>query len=342
MSNIKKGKITPMVSPSMGLDTNKIRAREDVIKKLGFSFGDLVLLDGYNGMIVLELAPVFTEDLNSSDDRMFVSSVIFSRIRNCDARIKSYSFLLGCDPEFFVLWNSGPKKEIIDAHSILRDYSDSTLGEIRPKPAATVDGLINNIETELIAAYECVQRLPPVEFHGKSYISGTCAGFHLHFNMPQELLCFVSKHSEECIKSIVSVLDSSVGLISRIDPDSGARANSRLNNYGQLGDFKLSMNTLEYRVPGSYWLRSKETSKLLLNYSYDTFQKVLTELKTLSNGWKYAVREDKLRETFNIPSQKETEEIYKTGVRKEIVLKLLKTVPILGNNSCITKNWELS
>jgi hypothetical protein len=312
---------------------------EKTAEKLNIVTGDFILIEGVSipFLQVLVLPVVKSSGLLVSQ-KVFLSTGKHNFLKTIKA-----NNLIGTDPEFFLVHRKvGQKDYSIPAEYILgKKYSDGDLGEIRPDPSSSVEGLLDNIEKSLIEVSSKINN--NFMLVGSSFEFGLSAGFHLHFNLPENLK-FIEHGtiSNNIIKGIVKLLDSSVGLISRLDIKSKQRINSN-EKFGRLGDYKLNIRTLEYRVPGAFWLRSRSLSKFLLEYSKNTFDKIITESYEATNAWSESAELGELRKKLKLPNEIQTKNLYKDGLKKtdvEVLVGNISNIPRISSDN-ILQNWRV-
>lgn len=174
--------------------------------------------------------------------------------------------MLGADPEF-ALVNPSTKKFQYAQHvpglSLHCELGhDGPLAEVRPPPATTVDGVVDNIrkifnrDQNKVGAYDW--------FGGAAYQNPNAPtnerivyiGGHLQFGNP---ILLPMSHANLIYKRTVRALDEVIGLpLVKIDcPLPSLRRNKKYQGYGPYGrhgDFKAKENRFEWRVLSGLWL----------------------------------------------------------------------------------------
>jgi len=160
--------------------------------------------------------------------------------------------------------------------------SDGNLGELRPDPSNTPEGLCNNM-------YELIRQVPAVLQNNiaaaYSSFNGLNAGFHIHIEMPQEVLFKHRKQYWPFIRLFAQLLDYFVSIPAVIGETDNYRR-YKGTPYGMPGDFRLKLKTFEYRTPGAYILRSKELSEGILSLAWLSANDILNHAAIISDGWK--------------------------------------------------------
>jgi len=219
-----------------------------------------------DGVVNLQVAPAFKEDVATDPLSVYVTSEVFDLIKGDSFRTRDVetvnNITLGCDPELFLVdrRNNG----MVCARTYFGKSgdvgNDGMLLEFRPLPSTDENVVTDNIMNLIIKARMMLDLKPQVSpnlmFFGASNYQGATAGFHLHYGVPYQMLGF-QRNVKILIRQVVKAMDYYVGVPSII-PEGNTdirRRTSTYIEYGKPGEFRIDNRTLEYRVPGGSLLR---------------------------------------------------------------------------------------
>lgn len=251
---------------------------------------------------------------------------------------------LGCDPEFFLINKRHGNIQVasiimgdklntplglrVGKHGYLGNDGGSILAEIRPDPVVFKEQnlLIRNI-AELIGALKKNRVINPktTRPEAHSYYNGVAAGFHLHFGLSDTYVTgkgIVEKEEDEFEDTsdlnederkkilpslLVKALDYHLGfLMLHLDPEYQER--SWKSEYGRAGDFRSCKYTIEYRVPGGYFLGTPQLTSGLIATAALIVSNTVPLLGKLTDGYKKklvldrASLEKQMNSYFNVPN----------------------------------------
>lgn len=186
---------------------------------------------------------------------------------------KNITSLIGADPEFLIY--DKVSSEIKSASSLITKAgdlgSDGAMGEVRPSPSTTPEGLVKNIQSifndsrynELMSTYTC-----KATCYAKNAFRDFPVGGHIHVGNI-EAMDHVSTDLKLRIFAIINkILDEFLG-IPLIKIDLGYQGKGRRNSnispggagYGNFGQYRLAPKNgatkdkrLEYRTLSGMWL----------------------------------------------------------------------------------------
>lgn len=250
---------------------------------------------------------------------------------------------LGCDPEFFLINRKQGNIQVastlmgekmntplglrVGKHGYLGNDGGSILAEIRPDPVVFKEQnvLIRNI-AELIGALKKNRVINPkaTRPEAHSYYNGVAAGFHIHFGLGDTYVIgkgIVEKKDDEFEDELdlnederkrilpsllVKSLDYHLGfLMMYLDPEYQER--SWKSEYGRAGDFRSCKYTIEYRVPGGYFLSTPKLTSGLIATAALIVSNTVPLLEKLTDGYKKKLvldrnsLEKKVNACFNVP-----------------------------------------
>jgi len=190
-----------------------------------------------------------------------------------------HALMLGSDPEFGLM---GPDGIIKYASKVVAYGKNADLGtdgpsmEIRPVPANSVEGHVDNIRALMMKGVGDAQINKDKWFTGamvkcpvakRVYVFGG----HIHVGDPAALMSYVRKTEglkvEDVHRRLIRLLDDLVGLpLTRIDgPFAGERRFGKgSNNFGFFGDFRRQTNRFEWRTPSAVWLTDPVLARAVL------------------------------------------------------------------------------
>lgn len=315
------------VVPSADCSMHQIRVPELLRRSFKLDYGDFLIFNTDVGDLSVQVIKSTYEDMIEYGDRhAFVnehSPILDSK--NSDVFIQPHELTVGCDPELFLL--NRKTHRVLPAYRILHKESqfgsDGDLAELRPDYALSPEQLIVNIRKVISnIPYKIPLSLSP---YASSWYALRACGFHIHLGLPIELLSFAVDETDTFLKNIVSALDYFTGIpAAALDPDNRRRFSKK---YGESGDYKLSMRTLEYRTPGGFHLKSPAYARSLITSAFGIVEEIIKDAEEASGGWLDAskiVDFNYFRERYNLPSKKYIKSVYASKDRSELKNETIK------------------
>lgn len=264
---------------------------------LGIDLGTFIFLkEKTGGILTLQVANAFSEDVIDDPSVIYVTSKTFNKIN-----IRPYTnvthieavdcITLGCDPEIFLI--DRDTKAIISASRFFQKWTqvgfDGYMMELRPSPSINEPVLLDNIHDLILSARKtlnCHNTGKNCKMLGVSHYGTFTAGFHLHFGLPPILLKRKPGTNSLMIQ-MVNALDYYVGIPSIIPEgttDSFRRTVPYLD-YGKPGNYRLNNRTLEYRVPGGYLLRHPILTLGLISMGALVIEDIVSRIRVCTNNF---------------------------------------------------------
>lgn len=306
-------------SDKMRQEQNYIRLPQKLREELGVIVGQFLQLRGTEEL-VLQVRSCLNEEAAQ------VSPANFKRLQGVEIEFKVLEVTLGCDPEFYILY----RDQIISAATYLPFIGqigcDGTLGEIRPSYGRHESQVVANIRNLIPQIPRRMKRsrwakhLPAdgneFQLEAHSYYAQTCAGFHVHLGIPPEILNTRKDFNRAAMNHIVQCLDWYVS-VPMIPLEVAHQRRTGGGQYGRPGDYRPSNLTLEYRVPGAFYLRSPTLTEGLLGLSLLVTENIVSRLKVASQGFVnlHKLSRADLQEIMPIP---EADEIRQTLLAPDV------------------------
>lgn len=277
------------------LEDRVIRIPKRYREKLGITVGEFLSLRAKNGeFITLQVEVAYKKDSKANEYFAYVTDTIYSTLNliNNKEDVKIVDEItLGTDPEFFIIDRQN-KGNIIGANYWFDKWGeigfDALLAEIRPAPSTNVNILVNNIRTLLNRVQQTINAEGTfnTDLYASSHYRGICAGFHLHYGIPKQLL---GNHSTNkvILNTIVRVLDYYVTLpcvVVEGMKESGRRC-APFISYGKIGDYRVDHRTLEYRVPGASLLKHPVLTEGLIALGATVIEDVISRARVLTDDF---------------------------------------------------------
>lgn len=278
------------IKPSMLVKTGEISLPEELRLDLKVLVGQFLQIKSGDVELVMQIAAPLAVPQTCA----FVSSQEYSKIKKDVIQYEILEVTLGCDPEFFILWNN---KRVVAATYLPfvgQIGCDGELGELRPtygrhesQVVATLASLVPQIPGKMKRerwAHGYPERGDQFSYEAHSYLGGIAAGFHVHMGIPPEILNTRRDFNRAAMNHIVQCLDwyVSVPLIP-LEVDHSRRLGR--SNYGRPGDYRPSNVTLEYRTPGAFYLRTPVLAAGLLGMSLLVVENLVSRLKLASKNF---------------------------------------------------------
>lgn len=309
------------IVPGSSCALHHIRMSKSLRYRLDLDLGDCLVFDMAKGQYALMVERPRLEDRLLQREYVAVVSkdcpILYEKGQ--DVYVQPHELTIGADPEIFLL---DRKARLIHANQILPFQSefgnDGHLAELRPEFALGPEQLVSNLG-RLIK--DIPNKLPSGIFpFASSYYRHRCAGFHIHLGLPIELLSFAADKTDAFLKNLVATLDYFVGIPTAALDSSDYRRFSM--EYGNPGDYRLSMRTLEYRTPGGFNLVSPLYAKSMLSIAFFVMEKALHEAEIDSCGWKdmaHVAEYSYLKEKFALPEKGWVKKVMRTRDRSKLL-----------------------
>jgi len=304
-------------SKKMKQDHNSIRLPQNLRKELGVLIGQFLQLRGREEL-VLQIRSCLGGEVAQ------VSPANYEKLRGVEVGFEILEVTLGCDPEFYILY----RDRIISAATYLPFVGqigcDGTLGELRPmygrherQVVANLQNLIPQIPQRMKRS-RWAKNLPidgqQFQIEAHSYFAQMCAGFHVHLGIPPEILNTRKDFNRAAMNHIVQCLDWYVS-VPLIPLEVAHQRRIGGGQYGRPGDYRPSNLTLEYRVPGAFYLRSPVLTEGLLGLSLLVTENIVSRLKAASQNFVklHKLTKADLQEVMPIPEPEEIRETLLTA-----------------------------
>jgi len=283
-------------SPLGSIEDRLIRIPSTLREEFGLSPGLFLCLKDKSGSpLSLQVSTSYRKDAEDNDKCVYVNSSTYNLlgVEKIGRMQPADDILVGCDPEFFLV--DIKSKCNVSASHFFPHYgevgSDCGLAELRPRPSLKGSELSSNIRELLKRAHahlhgRALFNKRDVRMIAASYWNNAAAGYHIHFGLPQFLLRMTAE-TNSFLAYIVSILDYYVG-IPAILPEGSEdfkRRSPRFGRYGQPGDHRYTLMTLEYRVPGGHLLRHPVLSSGILAIGIVVIKDILSRLNMYTDGF---------------------------------------------------------
>ena len=285
-------------SPLGNLEDRFIRIPDKLRTNLNVKQGGYVKLKAKDGMdISLQVFRSYKDDVEVDDCCAYVSDTNYDQldISKLHSLEPADDFLIGCDPEFFLVDASTGRN--ISASHFFPHYaqvgSDAGLAELRPNPSTSVEQLTQNMSNLILQAHNRIKerslyRTKPLALIAASMHDHASAGFHIHFGLPDNVLGNnPSRDTFDLLVKLVYILDFYLGIPAIIPEgnEDNQRRSETYGSYGKPGDFRADMRTLEYRVPGGHLLRHPILTSGLFAISKVVMKDMLSRLQHRSDNF---------------------------------------------------------
>lgn len=243
------------------------------------------------GAMLLEIFQAFSEDIKKARaDGMtendlkragFVTTKTFQKITGSGDRIPQKNIwvtkdvndtVIGADPEFILFDSDG---NVVRANNVLSFNGpigcDGAMAEIRPQPAISPEGLVENIRV-LLADDRYVSSIKPYKWYAGCYYKDDNRdypiGGHIHIGNPIQVARIDSDRRVDFFKSFNKILDELLSIpMIKIDGTTSGRARRTectMGKYGYFGEFRTCNGRLEHRTLSGMWLMHPTLSTLVL------------------------------------------------------------------------------
>lgn len=278
------------IQASKGVPVGSISLPETLRLELRMLIGQFMQIKSSQTELVLRLCPQVSPEQVGA----LISESDYSKVKGQDVSYEILEVTLGCDPEFFILWNGRRISAATYLPFVGEIGCDGELGELRPmygrheeQVVTTLAKLIPQIPSKLhrsdwAAGFPADGKQFSYEAH--SCYGSVAAGFHVHLGIPPEILNTHRDFSRGAMNHMVQCLDwyLSVPLVP-LEVNHDRRIGK--SNYGKPGDYRPSNVTLEYRTPGAFYLRSPRLTRGLLGVALLLTENIVSRLKVASNNF---------------------------------------------------------
>lgn len=295
---------------------SKITAREISLPaplrlEMGLIIGQFLELKTNGQARVLQI----TGQAEPNQETALVSPDVLAIFEGPDIDYKILDVTLGCDPEFFVMW--GDRRVCASTYLPFTGQigCDGELGELRPTYTRHENDLVANIAKLVPQIPGRMKRASwatgfpengkGFRYEAHSYYLRIAAGFHVHLGIPPEILNTRKDFNRAAMNHIVQCLDWHVGVpLVPLEVSHGRRLGN--TQYGKPGDYRPSNVTLEYRVPGAFYLRSPQLTQGLLGMSLLVVEHIVSKMRVASRDFVnlHKLTPADLQEVMPIPAPK--------------------------------------
>ena len=196
--------------------------------------------------------------------------------------------VIGADPEFLLFDNEG---KIVKANRIMGKQGklgcDGAMAEVRPDPAITPAGLIENIH-KIFATKDLVEPIKNLDWVAGCYFKDSDRdypiGGHIHIGNPIQIAKMDPRKREHFFKVFNKIMDELLALpMIKLDgTQSGLsrRSNCSMGKYGYYGEWRICNGRLEHRTLSGIWL----THPILAECVFGTAKAIIDEVfKNVAN-----------------------------------------------------------
>jgi hypothetical protein len=276
-------------APEMRQEYNYVRMPQALREELGVLLGQFIQLRGREDLVLQIWEGSWLEE-----NIAYVSPDNFEKLKGVKIGFEILEVTLGCDPEFFVVYGN----KLISAATYLpfagQIGCDGTLGELRPRYGKHEHQVVANLRNLIpqiphrMKRSQWARSLPRdgrhFIFEAHSYFAQLCAGFHVHLGIPPEILNTRKDFNRAAMNHIVQCLDWYVS-VPLVPLEVNHKRRTGGTQYGRPGDYRPSNRTLEYRVPGAFYLRSPALAEGLLGLSLLVTESIVSRLKIASKNF---------------------------------------------------------
>lgn len=326
---MNKKQLILIPSPTMDNNKKKDRKEESLIRMtarvrdaLGFD-EDKVNIGYAKTNINLSIYKAFIEDIRAIKNMGFSdaekSKIAFVTTSNYKKIVKENSddpkkvwiskeeeeIVFGADPEFLIY----KEDEIIPAFTLLNHIgamgSDGAMGEVRPAPATSPEGLVKNIQ-QIFKSNVYEQIVKNYIFKAACYVKTTQrdypVGGHIHIGNPIQILKLQTIQRERVFKTINKIMDEliSVPLIKLDGKEQGKNRRvgcktSSKGGYGFFGELRTAGSDqnfrLEHRTLSGMWLLHPTVATAVLGTAKAIIDEVWLRIATNEFDPEYAFPE---------------------------------------------------
>lgn len=306
--------------PSERMDNNKkpgrnenslVRVAKTTRELTGFEGKVELYRDGgieaiMEGSTILDVFQAYKEDIKKAAekgvdpcDACFVTSPVYNHlakgVNDKDQQIwisdKIEDIVLGADPEFLLFDGNG---DVVHAYNILAKEgslgSDGAMAELRPFPALTPEGLVDNIR-KIFETQELVEPIEPYSWipgcYFRDYNRDYPVGGHIHIGNPGRVQAMPEQDRSRLFVVTNKILDEMVSVpfikVDGTDKGKARRTGCMMGNYGWFGDWRQSNGHFEFRTLSGLWMSHPKFATLVIG----TVNAVVSEIMavTENNGF---------------------------------------------------------
>lgn len=283
-----------VMSSKSGLENKVIRVSEILRKELGLNLGEFVVLNN----VALQVDKIFARDLIRNPSSAFVTKNVLTEVggQKEDLAVTRH-ITMGCDPELFLV--DSLTNQLYNPTFLFKKWDsigyDGMLAELRPMPSVDPAEVVSNLRDMIVAIKRTLftKNLDHVRMISKSSGWGLFAGFHIHMGIPKNLLNPYQIGYTKILRVVVKALDYYVGTLAVLaEGDDCTRRCSPFVNYGKVGDHRVDMRTLEYRVPGGMLLKHPGLTHGLISLCSLVAHDTLERLRVFTHDFTTEVPED--------------------------------------------------
>jgi len=259
-------------------------------KELGVILGQFLQIKNETTELVLQIGiPVAP-----NQECALVNTGDYDKVSSSNVSLKILEVTLGCDPEFFILWD---RRRVVAATYLPfvgQIGCDGELGELRPSYGRHESQVVNNLASLIPQIPSKLRRTTWAKgfpedgskfaYEAHSYYSGVAAGFHVHLGIPPEILNTRREFNRAALNHLVQCLDWYVS-VPMIPLEVSHQRRVGKSNYGRPGDYRTSNVTLEYRTPGAFYLRSPKLAGGLMGLALLVTENLVSKLKVISRNF---------------------------------------------------------
>jgi len=206
--------------------------------------------------------------------------------------------VMGSDPEF-LLFEKGKNKVIHAANKLGHSGelgSDGAMAEIRPKPSATVEEHVSNIEN-ILKHDKYVKNIKEYNWMAGCYYKDNARdypiGGHIHIGNPVKVAKLPQKEKYAFFRVVNKILDELLAVpMTKLDgaeEGNKRRTNCRMSNYGGygfFGEWRPCDGRLEHRTLSGMWLAHPSIAKAVLG----TAKAIIDEIFRLVSHSKFNLK----------------------------------------------------
>ena len=332
------GKNNLLLFVSESMDANKkenrnehglVRMAAQTRRIMGFDDDSVELWNGcddksrINSSTILETFKAFTKDVTAAKQMVdegkiskedfqrvgFVTSRTYKRIvgNNHDAaNINIWvssgveDTVIGADPEF-LLFNGKQVQRANQTNGLSKNSligCDGAMAEVRPEPATTPEGLVNNI----MRIFKSDRHAGPIrEFkwysgvYHKDDVRDYPIGGHIHIGNPAKIARIGLNDREHFFRVFNKILDEMLALpMMRLDGPNGnkRRTGCAMGNYGYFGEYRLCDGRLEHRTLSGIWLSHPKLAKVVFGVAKALIDEVYKRVANKNFSMAYMCHED--------------------------------------------------
>lgn len=231
--------------------------------------------------LVLDIFQAFAADVKAlreqgytEDDLKrvgFVTTKTFQRITGSTSKTPNKNIwisdtieesVIGADPEFLLFDHNG---NVIRANNVLAFNGslgcDGAMAEVRPAPAMTPEGLVENIH-KIFGNEKLTDPISKYKWMSGCYYRDNARdypiGGHIHVGNPIQIARMPTNQREMFFKVLNKIMDELLAVpmikIDGADLGSARRTKCTMGKYGYFGEWRSCNGRLEHRTLSGFWL----------------------------------------------------------------------------------------